>query len=115
MNYRPIWTISDIEVGRNSQVFRTKKEALESAKARFLANISIDMSGIFSAWPVPIGFSVEPTDERVTYERIEGIDYAMQTIGTNPDEAEEISRLMQRYHYLQSIDEETIDEESTYE
>ena len=103
MNYRPIWTISDTEVGRNSQVFRTKKEALESAKARF------------NVWTIPTDFGVEPTDERVTYERIEGIDYAMQTIGTNPDEAEEISRLMQRYHYLQSIDEENIDEENTYE
>ena len=98
MNYRPIWTISDTEVGRNSQVFRTEKEALESAKARF------------NVWTIPTDFGVEPTDERVTYERIEGIDYAIQNIGTNPDEAEEISRVMQQYHYLESIDEE-----NTYE
>ena len=67
MNYRPIWTISDTEVGRNSQVFRTKKEALESAKARF------------NVWTMPIGFGVETTEDEVTYERIEGVDHRLCT------------------------------------
>ena len=85
MNYRPIWTIfinnsvSETEVDRNDQVFRTEKEALECAKATFLANISIDMSGIFSVWTVPIGFSVETTEEEVTYERREGVDHKLCT------------------------------------
>ena len=64
MNYRPIWTISDTEVGRNAQVFRTEQEALESAKARF------------NVWTVPTDFGVEATDEPVTYERRESVDYS---------------------------------------
>ena len=63
MNYRPIWTISEIEVGRNAQVFRTEQEALESAKARF------------NVWTVPTDFGVEPTDAPVTDERRESVDY----------------------------------------
>ena len=63
MNYRPTWTISEIEVGRNAQVFRTEQEALESAKARF------------NVWTVPTDFGVEPTDAPMTYERRKGVDY----------------------------------------
>ena len=35
MNHKPIWYLGPQEIGRNSQVFATKKEALNSAKARF--------------------------------------------------------------------------------
>ena len=35
MNHRPIWHLGPQEIGRNSQVFATQKEALDSAKARF--------------------------------------------------------------------------------
>ena len=53
MNYRPIWTISDTEVGRNAQVFATVAEAEESAK--------------------------DTTEDEVTYERIEGVDHRLCT------------------------------------
>ena len=67
MNYRPIWTISDTEVGRNAQVFATVAEAEESAKDRF------------NVWTMPIGFGVETTEDEVTYERIEGVDHRLCT------------------------------------
>tara|TARA_R110000765_G_scaffold207099_1_gene312156 strand:- start:2312 stop:2518 length:207 start_codon:yes stop_codon:yes gene_type:complete len=67
MNYRPIWTISEIEVGRNAQVFATVGEAEESAEARFYV------------WTVPTDFGTEPTEDEVTYERIEGVDHRLCT------------------------------------
>ncbi len=67
MNYRPIWTISDTEVGRNAQVFATVEEAEESAKARF------------NVWTIPTDFGVETTEDEVTYERIEGVDHRLCT------------------------------------
>jgi hypothetical protein len=66
MNHRPIWHLGPQEIGRNSQVFATQKEALDSAKARF------------NRWTQPTDFGVEETEDPVTYVRKENLDYSLK-------------------------------------
>ena len=66
MNHKPIWYLGPQEIGRNSQVFATKKEALNSAKARF------------NNWTQPTDFGVEETEDPVTYVRKENLDYSLK-------------------------------------
>jgi len=75
MSFRPIWYLGpqeykssdrENEIGRNSQVFATRDEALASAKARF------------NDWTEPTDFGVEETEDRVTYVRKNNTDYSLE-------------------------------------
>jgi len=75
MSFRPIWYLGpqeykasdrENEIGRNSQVFATRDEALASAKARF------------NDWTQPTDFGVEETEDRVTYVRKNNTDYSLE-------------------------------------
>ena len=66
MNYRPIWNLGPLEVGRNSQVFATDDEALASAKARF------------NDWTTPTDYGIEETNDPVTYVRKDNKDYSLK-------------------------------------
>jgi hypothetical protein len=62
MAFRPVFILNGGERGTNSQVFDTEKEALDSARDRFMR------------WTAPTGFTAEQCDGPVNYVRVDGRD-----------------------------------------
>jgi hypothetical protein len=55
-SYRPMFEFANNETAGNAQRFATEAEALASAAARF------------QVWTMPLGYSVEPSEDPVNYK-----------------------------------------------
>ena len=74
LNFRPMFIFKDGERAGNAQVFATRKEAHDSAAARFMV------------WSTPKGFDVDETDAPVNYVRLSKRgDVSLRVLELEPD------------------------------